>query len=182
MFFRGSLTKGRRVRLCQGKWSLTFYYDVTLRFRCFLLLPKSLAFLTREDGWGYSLRFKSSLVFQTEFSPPSAHSNQRAETSTCRWWLVWGVAKWEAPRGRMRNWSGKNAGMLFMTQTTNLLQQCHELYKERAVWILPTGSHCFRIGLNMTWNENWPFPVLWPLLSFPNLLAYLVQHFHSIIF
>ena len=29
-------------------------------------------------------------------------------------------------------------------------------------------------------NENWPFPVLWPLLSFPNLLAYWVQHFHSI--
>ena len=26
------------------------------------------------------------------------------------------------------------------------------------------------------------FPVLWPLLSFPNLLAYWVQHFHSIIF
>ena len=32
------------------------------------------------------------------------------------------------------------------------------------------------------WNENWPFPVLWPLLSFLNLLAYWVQHFHSIIF
>ena len=31
------------------------------------------------------------------------------------------------------------------------------------------------------WNENWPFPVLWPLLSFPYLLAYWVQHFHSII-
>ena len=31
-------------------------------------------------------------------------------------------------------------------------------------------------------NENWPFPVLWPLLSFPNLLAYWVQHFHSISF
>ena len=27
-----------------------------------------------------------------------------------------------------------------------------------------------------------PFPVLWPLLSFPSLLAYWVQHFHSIIF
>ena len=26
------------------------------------------------------------------------------------------------------------------------------------------------------WNENWPFQVLWPLLSFPNLLAYRVQH------
>ena len=22
------------------------------------------------------------------------------------------------------------------------------------------------------WNENWPFQVLWPLLSFPNVLAY----------
>ena len=32
------------------------------------------------------------------------------------------------------------------------------------------------------WNENWPFLVLWPRLSFPNLLAYWVQDFHSIIF
>ena len=31
------------------------------------------------------------------------------------------------------------------------------------------------------WNENSPFPVLWTLLSIPNLLAYWVQHFHSII-
>ena len=30
--------------------------------------------------------------------------------------------------------------------------------------------------------DNWPFSVLWPLLSFPNLLAYWVQHFHCIIF
>ena len=32
------------------------------------------------------------------------------------------------------------------------------------------------------WNKNWHFTVLWPLLSFPNLLTYWVQHFHSIIF
>ena len=32
------------------------------------------------------------------------------------------------------------------------------------------------------WNENWPFPVLWPLLSFPNLLTYWVERFNSIIF
>ena len=39
-------------------------------------------------------------------------------------------------------------------------------------------------GIAWLWdqNENWPFPVLWPLLSFPDLLAYWVQHFHSIIF
>ena len=40
----------------------------------------------------------------------------------------------------------------------------------------------FGFALLWDWNENWPFPVLWPLLHFPNLLAYWVQHFHSIIF
>ena len=40
----------------------------------------------------------------------------------------------------------------------------------------------FGIAFLWDWNENWPFPVLWPLLSFPNLLAHWVQHFHSIIF
>ena len=40
----------------------------------------------------------------------------------------------------------------------------------------------FGIAFLRDWNENWPFPVLWPLMSFPNLLAYWVQHFHSIIF
>ena len=40
----------------------------------------------------------------------------------------------------------------------------------------------FGIALLWDWNENWPFTVPWPLLSFPNLLAYWVQHFNSIIF
>ena len=40
----------------------------------------------------------------------------------------------------------------------------------------------FGIAFLWDWNENWPFPVLWPLLSFPNLLAYWVEHFYSIIF
>ena len=38
----------------------------------------------------------------------------------------------------------------------------------------------FGIAFLCDWNENWPFPVLWPLLNFPDLLAYWVQHFHSI--
>ena len=37
----------------------------------------------------------------------------------------------------------------------------------------------FGIAFLWDWNENWPFPVLRPLLSFPKLLAYWVQHFHS---
>ena len=40
----------------------------------------------------------------------------------------------------------------------------------------------FDIAFLWDWNENWPFPVLQPLLSFPNLLAYWVLHFHGIIF
>ena len=44
------------------------------------------------------------------------------------------------------------------------------------VWIF------FGIAFLWDWNEHWPFPVLWPLLGIPNLLAYWVQHFHSIIF
>ena len=38
----------------------------------------------------------------------------------------------------------------------------------------------FGIAFFWNWDENWPFPILWPLLSFPNLLAYW-QHFHSVI-
>ena len=30
----------------------------------------------------------------------------------------------------------------------------------------------FGIAFLWDWNENWPFPVLWPRLSFPNLLTY----------
>ena len=37
----------------------------------------------------------------------------------------------------------------------------------------------FGIALLWDWNENWLSPVLWPVLSFPNLLTYWVQHFNS---
>ena len=36
------------------------------------------------------------------------------------------------------------------------------------------GWTFFGIAFLWGWNENWPFPVLRPLLSFPNLLAYWV--------
>ena len=49
-------------------------------------------------------------------------------------------------------------------------------YNCMVVWTL------FGIALLWDGNEHWPFPVLWPLLSFPNLLAHWVQHFNSIIF
>ena len=55
---------------------------------------------------------------------------------------------------------------------TNLWDECNC----EVVWAF------FGIAFLWDWNENWPFSVLWPLLSFPNLVAYWVQHFHSIIF
>ena len=39
----------------------------------------------------------------------------------------------------------------------------------------------FGVAFLWDWNENWPSPVLWPLLSFPDLLAYWVQHFHHLL-
>ena len=47
---------------------------------------------------------------------------------------------------------------------------------------LAAAATLFDIALFWDWNENQSFPVMWTLLSFPNLLAYWVQHFHSIIF
>jgi len=55
---------------------------------------------------------------------------------------------------------------------TNMWDECHCA----VVWAF------FGIAFLWDWNENWPFPVLWLLLSSPNVLAYWMQHFHSIIF
>ena len=40
----------------------------------------------------------------------------------------------------------------------------------------------FGIAFLWDWNENWPFSILCPVLSFPDSLAYWMPHFHSIIF
>ena len=53
------------------------------------------------------------------------------------------------------------------------------MWDERAYMVVWTF---FGTVLLWNWNENSSFPVLWPLPSFPRLLAYWVQHFNSIIF
>ena len=58
----------------------------------------------------------------------------------------------------------------------------HNLASMWSEWNYAVVWTFFCIVFIWDWNENWPFPVLWPLLSFPNLLMYWVQHFHSIIF
>ena len=39
----------------------------------------------------------------------------------------------------------------------------------------------FSTALLRTWNKDWPFLALWPLLGLPDLLTYWVQHFENII-
>ena len=60
----------------------------------------------------------------------------------------------------------------FEHYVTSILDKCNCM----VVWTF------FGIYFLWGWNENWPFPVLWPLLSIPNLLAYWVQNIHSINF
>ena len=57
-----------------------------------------------------------------------------------------------------------------------LLYYCVRWVQLRGFWTI--FGNAFLWG----WNENWPFPVLWPLLSFPNFLTYWVQYFDSIIY
>ena len=64
------------------------------------------------------------------------------------------------------------AWRIFEHYFSSMWDECHCV----VVWAF------FGIDFLWDWDENWSFPVLWPLLSFPNLLAYWVQHFHSIIF
>ena len=60
-----------------------------------------------------------------------------------------------------------------------LLKPCLENFKPHftSIW---DECNCvvvwafFGIAFLWDWNENWPFPVLWPLLSFLSLLAYWV--------
>ena len=72
--------------------------------------------------------------------------------------------------------------------SVHILLKFHLENFEHYVASLWDGYNCavvwtfFGIAFLWDWDENWPIPVLWPLLSFPNLLAYWVQHFHSIIF
>ena len=62
---------------------------------------------------------------------------------------------------------------------------CKELYINERLSLASMWNECncmvvwtfFGIAFLWDWNENWPFPVLWPLLIFPDLLAYWVQKY-----
>ena len=69
--------------------------------------------------------------------------------------------------------------MLFKPGLENFAHYFARVWDEcncAVVWVF------FGIAFSWGCNENSPFPVLWPLLSFPNLLVCWVYHFNNIIF
>ena len=95
------------------------------------------------------------------------------------WWAtVHGVAKNQTRLSNFHSWKLLVYTLLkaslqdFEHNLASIWNECNFL----AVWTF------LGIVLLWDWNENWPFPVLQPLLSLSNLLTYWVQHFNSNIF
>ena len=63
---------------------------------------------------------------------------------------------------------------LFVLHCAHLRMKCsfEEFVREKVIFPSYSSAIFPSFSFLWNWNENWPFPVLWPLLSFPNLLAY----------
>ena len=171
--------------------------DVFLELFCFFDDPVVVGNLI-SGSWAFS---KSSLNIWKftvhELLKPGLKNFEHYFASVWKWKLYRSVMSDSlrpcglSPTRLLRPWDspGKNTGVgchfllqgIFLTQGSNPgLLHCRQMLWDECncavVWAF------FGIAFLRDWNENWTFPVLWPLLSFPNLLAYWVQHFHSIIF
>lgn len=101
---------GAGVGLCRGVLFPHFLLrlsDPQLQ-ACPLLVPESLAFSTRESGWGTATHRDPRLRSHR----PVPSGGQRAEAPPCKWQLVQGVANAEA-EARAREvspgvWDGEN--------------------------------------------------------------------------
>ena len=122
-------------------------------------------------------------------------------------WSQCSLGKWESPQkeawmpalilvtARVQKYVHFQAGSIELCQIGSIVSNPFKLFRlpnpqnfEHYFTSMWDECNCavawafFGIAFLWDWNEDGPFPVLWPLLSFPNLLAYWVQHFHSVIF
>ena len=111
---------------------------------------------------------------QTTVQLHSSHALEK-EMATHFSTLAWKIPWMEEP-GRPQPMGSQIVGHNWATSLSFFLTSVWDECNCVGVWAF------FGIAFLWNWNENWPFPVLWPLLSFPNLMAYWVQYFHSIIF
>ena len=139
-------------------------------------------FLRRQVRWSsipISLRIFCSLLWSTQ----SKWRNQWSRSAILLFFL-----------GSNRYWKLISGSFAFSKSSLNIWKfSIHVLLKpslenlEQYFASMWDECNCVVVwtffGIAFLWdeNENWPFPVLWPLLSFPNLLAYWA-YFHSIMF
>ena len=130
----------------------------------------------RGSGIPLSLRIFHSLLWSTQSKALASSIKQRFFRNS----LAFSMIQW-----MFVIWSGASA---FSKSSLNIWKlMVHVLLKPglenfehyfTSVW--DEGNYVvvwafFSIVFHWDWNENWPFPVLWSLLSIPNLLA-LSQH------
>ena len=88
-------------------------------------------------------------------------------SSVVAWRIPWAIQSMGSQRVR-HNW----ATFIFIFTLSSMWNELNCT----VVWTF------FGIAFLWDWNENWHFPALWPLPSFPDLLTYRVQQLNSIIF
>ena len=148
--------------------------DVFLKFPCFFYDPKDVGNLIS----GSPAFSKSSLnIWKFLVHVPLKPHLENFEHYFASMWVSESrsvVSDSLRPRGLYNPWTSPGhytgVGSLSLLQVASMWDECNC----EVVWAF------FGIAFLWDWNENWPFPVLWPLPSFPNLQAYWVQHFISL--
>ena len=141
------------------------------------------SFLKRQVRWSgmpISFRIFHSLCDQhSQRLWHSQWSRNRCFSGTLLlfWWFQWMLAIWSlVPLPFLKPpWTSGSSRFMYCWSLAWRILSITLLANCAIVWAF------FGIAFLRDWNENWPVPVLWPLLSFPSLLAYWTQHFHSII-
>ena len=120
--------------------------------------------------------------------PPSIRvfSNESAVHSM--WPKYWSLSFGISPSNEYSGLISFRIGWFDLLAVWGTLKSCLQHHSSKAfiLWcssffMVQLSHPFFDITFLWDWNQNWPFPVLWPL-CFPNLLAYWVQYFYSIIF
>ena len=120
---------------------------------------QSMGSLRVGHDWATSLPLFTFMHWRRKWQPTPVFLPGEFQDREVWWAAIYGVAQ---------SWTG----LKWLSSSS----KCEMSAVFTVVWVF------FGIAFLWDWNENWPFPVLWPLLSFPNLLAYWVQHINSIIF
>ena len=134
--------------------------------------------------WGHKVGHESDFTFSFLF-----HALEK-EMATYSSILAWRIPRTEEPGGLpamvshtvgqdQQNLATAAAHILLKSSLKDFGQCLANMWKECYCFVVWTY---FGIVLLWDWSENRHFPGLWPLLSFPNLLAYWVKHFNGIFF